>query len=98
VAFGAGDIFKDYMSKYGGKYKPAFVVDNNPDKWGRECQGVIVRRPGDLRMVPPEDIWLIMTTKHVEEVAKQVGDYGICDYKVYSPGRKIFESSFNVID
>jgi cytidyltransferase-like protein len=98
VAFGAGDIYKDYMGKYGGRYQPAFVVDNNPDKWGRECQGVMVRKPEDLRMVPPEDIWLILTTKHVAEVAKQVENYGIYEYKVYSPGRKIFESSFNVID
>jgi cytidyltransferase-like protein len=97
VTFGAGDVFREYMQKYGQQYRPVFGVDNNPDKWEREIEGVLIRKPEALRLIPPKDLWVILTTKQVDAVRQQLEKYGINEYKVYYPGRKVFQPKVGVI-
>ena len=42
ILFGAGMMFEDYMKKWGGRYRPAFLVDNDENKWGRQRMGIPV--------------------------------------------------------
>lgn len=83
ILFGAGMMFEDYMKKYGGRYRPDFLVDNDENKWGRFRQGIEIRRPEAIREVPQAKRHLIVCSFYYREIIKQLEDMGIKDYKIY---------------
>ena len=83
ILFGAGLMFEDYMKKYGDKYKPAFLVDNDENKWGRFRMGVEICGPEAILEVPEEKRRLIICSFYYREIAEQLENMGIRDYKVY---------------
>lgn len=54
VLFGAGDLFRFYMSSYGKKYPPLYTCDNNLALWGKEVCGISVKSPEELRKLPKD--------------------------------------------
>lgn len=83
ILFGAGLMFEDYMKKYGDKYRPAFLVDNDENKWGRSRMGIPIRNPEDILKVPERDRRLIICSYYYREISEQLDKMGIHDYKVY---------------
>ena len=83
ILFGAGLMFEDYMKKYGDKYRPAFIVDNDENKWGRFRMGIEIRKPEEILEVPVEKRHLIICSFYYREISAQLENMGITDYKVY---------------
>ena len=83
ILFGAGLMFEDYMKKYGDKYRPAFLVDNDENKWGRYRMGIEIKKPEEILKVPVEKRHLIICSFYYREISAQLEKMGIHDYKVY---------------
>ncbi len=83
ILFGVGLMFEDYMKKYGDRYRPAFLVDNDENKWGRSRMGIPIREPGEILKVPEEKRRLIICSYYYREISGQLEEMGIHDYKVY---------------
>ena len=83
ILFGAGLMFEDYMKKYGDRYRPAFLVDNDENKWGRSRMGIPIREPKEILEVPVEKRRLIICSYYYREISTQLEEMGIHDYKVY---------------
>lgn len=83
ILFGAGLMFEDYMKKYGDKYRPAFLVDNDGNKWGRRRMGIEIRKPEAILEVAEGKRHLIICSYYYREIAEQLEEMGVRDYKVY---------------
>lgn len=83
ILFGSGMMFEDYMKKYGGRYRPSFVVDNDENKWGRTRMGIEIRRPEAILEVPENKRHLIICSFYYKEIEKQLEEMGIRDYHIY---------------
>ena len=83
VAFGAGNMFEDYMRRYGERYRPAYVVDNGYTKWGKPLHGIMVCGPDKLLEIPRERLRVIICNIYYREIAKQLEDMGIEDYYLH---------------
>ena len=71
------------MKKYGDKYRPDFLVDNDENKWGRSRMGIQIREPKEILEVPQEKRRLIICSYYYREISEQLDKMGIHDYKVY---------------
>ena len=83
ILFGSGKMFEDYMEKYGNKYRPAFLVDNDESKWGRRRMGIEIRKPEAVFEVPEAERKLIICSFYYREITQQLEKLGIYDYKIY---------------
>jgi phosphorylcholine metabolism protein LicD/2-polyprenyl-3-methyl-5-hydroxy-6-metoxy-1,4-benzoquinol methylase len=83
ILFGSGMMFEDYMKKYGAKYRPAFLVDNDKNKWGRKRMGIDIKAPEAILEVPASRRWVIICSYYYREIIPQLEAMGISDYKVY---------------
>lgn len=83
ILFGSGLMFEDYMERYGGKYRPDFLVDNDENKWGRSRMGIKIKEPKAILEVPEKKRHLIICSFYYREISKQLDEMGIHDYKVY---------------
>lgn len=83
ILFGSGMMFEDYMEKYGSKYRPDFIVDNDENKWDRKRMGIDIRRPEAILDIPKEKRHLIICSYYYREISEQLDKMGITDYKVY---------------
>lgn len=83
ILFGAGLMFEDYMKKYGDKYRPAFLVDNDESKWGRSRMGIAIREPKAILEVPQQKRHLIICSYYYREISEQLETMGIRNHKVY---------------
>ena len=71
------------MKKYGDKYRPSFLVDNDRNKWGRSRMGIEIKEPKELLTIPAHKRKLIVCSYYYKEIGKQLDEMGIKDYKVY---------------
>lgn len=76
VLFGAGDLFRFYMSSYGEKYPPLYTCDNNPALWGTEICGVTVKSPEELRKLP-EGCPVFICNLYYRDIRYQLEQMGI---------------------
>lgn len=83
ILFGSGKMFEDYMQKWGTRYRPAFLVDNNENKWGRRRMGLEIKSPESIFDVPVEKRRLIICSFYYKEIQKQLKEMGIDDYRIY---------------
>ena len=83
ILFGAGLMFEDYMKKYGDKYRPAFIVDNDENKWGRYRMGIEIRKPEDILAIPELKRHIIICSFYYKEIIPQLEAMGVKDCKVY---------------
>lgn len=83
ILFGAGLMFEDYMKKWGRRYHPAFIVDNDKNKWGHYKLGVEVKAPEEILKIPEEKRHIIICSYYYKEIQKQLQEIGIKDYRVY---------------
>lgn len=83
VVFGAGIMFEDYWRRYGKRYRPAFLVDNDRGKWGSEKKGIRIKGPQDLLRILPEKLCLIICSVYYRQIEEQLKSMGIDEYRVY---------------
>lgn len=83
ILFGAGMMFEDYMKKYGGKYCPSFLVDNDENKWGRQRMGIEIKKPEAILEIPKHRRKLIICSYYYPEIEKQLQTMGVTEYQVY---------------
>lgn len=83
ILFGSGMMFEDYMEKYGRKYRPAFIVDNDRNKWEKQRMGIEIKKPEAILEIPERKRHLIICSYYYREISKQLDEMGINDYKIY---------------
>lgn len=83
VLFGAGLMFEDYMEKYGRRYRPAYLIDNDENKWGRYRMGIEICNPDKLLELPESKRKIIICSYYYREISEQLDKMGIHDYQVY---------------
>lgn len=83
ILFGSGKMFEDYMKKWGARYRPDFLVDNDESKWDRKRMGIEIKPPKAILEIPPEKRRLIICSFYYKEIQKQLEEMGIRDYHVY---------------
>lgn len=83
ILFGAGMMFEDYMKKWGSRYRPDFLVDNDENKWERQRMGIPIKSPEEILKVPEKRRRLIICSFYYKEIQKQLDQMGIHDYHVY---------------
>ena len=83
ILFGSGMMFEDYMKKWGNRYRPDFLVDNDENKWGRQRFGIPIKEPGEILKIPEGKRRLILCSFYYKEIEKQLAQMGIRDYCVY---------------
>ncbi len=77
ILFGAGRMAAHYLDKYGDAYPPAFIVDNNSDKWGSRVKGIEVRGPEALGSLTPKSYRVVVAVNHFEPIAEQLERIGV---------------------
>lgn len=82
ILFGAGQMFDDYMRKWGRKYRPSFTVDNDESKWDRTRLGIPVKNPQDILKIPASKRKVIICSFYYREIEKQLQEMGV-EYSVY---------------
>ena len=55
ILFGAGMMMEDYMKKWGNRYRPEFLVDNDENKWDRQRLAFRLSRRRRLRRYRKEN-------------------------------------------
>ncbi|SHO48802.1 LicD family protein [Anaerocolumna xylanovorans] len=88
ILFGSGLMVEDYMKQFGKKYPPAFLVDNNPEKWGTIKCGVEVRNPVEILSVPAAQRKLFLCNVYYKQIEEQLSDMGITEYCIYVQNRE----------
>lgn len=83
VIFGAGNMFDDYMKKYGKKYKPYFIIDNDKNKWGMYKKDILICSPEKLYEYEKDKLLIIVCNIYYNEIGKQLEEMGFNDYRVY---------------
>ncbi|MGN6714455.1 LicD family protein [Anaerocolumna jejuensis] len=87
ILFGAGLMVEDYLKKFGKKYPPAFLVDNNSDKWGTRKCGIEVRNPQEILNVHADRRKLFICNVYYKQIEKQLKNMGVTDYCIYVQDR-----------
>lgn len=88
ILFGAGQMFDYYMKKYGKKFRPKIVFDNDYNKWNTIKSGINIKNPAELPLYVKNNTRIIITNIYYSEIIQQLQDFGIKDYYVYLQGRK----------
>lgn len=76
--FGASNAGKKaitYCEKH--NYKVTFVVDNNPNKWGKQFNGYKIISPEKLLEYDLNNVVVLIASVYLKEIAKQLVDMGI---------------------
>lgn len=86
VLFGAGRMAEHYFAAYGGQYRPAFIVDNDPDKWGGKIDGIEIQGPDMLAGLVHGTYRIVIAVGCFEPIVEQLSAMGIGekDYRIYN--------------
>lgn len=86
ILFGSGKLAENYLNKYGNDYPPFFLVDNNPDKWGKKKNGFEIKNPDVLSKLMPGTYRVIIAIKNYMPIAEQLEKMGIMEdgYRIFS--------------
>lgn len=79
VCYGAGDVFTRFMHGYGRLCKISFVVDSNPELWGKKVFGVPVKSISEIK---PKLYRVIITSRDVENISNMLLAIGIDDIRM----------------
>ena len=83
ILFGAGMMFEDYMKNWGSRYRPAFIVDNDENKWGRFRMGIEIKPPQAILEIPERKRHVIICSYYYKEIEEQFRFMEIKDYRIY---------------
>ena len=81
VLFGTGRYFDFYMQNYGKQFPPVYAIDNNPEKWNTNKQGILIHSPEILKDEKPENVFIILCCRDYNEIINQILKIGDFDYR-----------------
>ena len=76
VLFGAGNMCRNYMKCYGADYPPLFTCDNNSKIWGQTFEGLEIKNPEEIKLLP-EDVAIFICNTYYDEIEAQLKSYGL---------------------
>jgi hypothetical protein len=82
LLFGAGNMARDFLRTFGHKYWPEFLVDNNPQRWGKLQWDLEVHKPEDLLSVPAECRNVVLCCMYYDAIGRQLDQMGV-DYECF---------------
>jgi hypothetical protein len=88
LLFGAGNMLNIYMERYGDRFPPRCVFDNDGKKWGRTLCGVPVLPPARIPEIMDDGSRLIVISLYHREIGEQLIGMGVTDYFVFVDGWK----------
>ena len=71
-----------YMDYWGERYTPAFVVDNNSQRWGQQFMGVEIKSPEAILDIPAEQRNVWICNLNYDIIGNQLERMGI-EYRCY---------------
>ena len=83
ILFGAGVYCDRYMEKYGKDYLPAYIVDNDVDKWYKYKNNIEILPPCSFKLEKLSDIRVIICARDTGSIERQLQGMGINDYRVF---------------
>ena len=83
ILFGSGNFAKRFLSLYGKDYDIAYIVDNNPNQWRKQIEGVKIYSPEILQNIDLADYRIIICVKAFLPIIHQLKSMGIESYYVY---------------
>lgn len=83
VIFGAGNMFEDYMRRFGARFRPAYIIDNGREKWGKSVHGIMVCGPEKLLEIPKDKLRIIICNIYYREIALQLEKMGFDEYYLH---------------
>lgn len=83
--FGSGNFAARFINLYGRFYKPAGIIDNNAEKWGRDIEGIKISSIAELTEKKPDDYKVIICIKNFTAVLKQLKELGVKNISVFDP-------------
>lgn len=95
VLFGAGQIAQDYMRKYGGLKKPTLCVDNDSKKWGEFMWDIPIESPDKIASFDKENTCILVCSKYVEQITKQLEQMGFEEYCVFDESRDYIQEIYD---
>lgn len=98
VLFGAGTVAKNYLKKYGKKYKPSFLIDHDSKKWGTLQDGIMIRAPKDILNIDKNNLKVIICSEHYQEIENQLRSMKIEEYYIFVQNPEKMIESFKEDD
>lgn len=91
ILFGSGKYADYYFERYGDKYRPELIIDNNNRKWNTEKNGVIIKSPDIISSMISGTYTVIITVADYTPVEQQLHEMGLTekDYRIFN--RQIVE-------
>lgn len=83
VLFGAGRYCDRFLQQHGKEHPPIFILDNAVEKKNTFKNGIEIVPPQVLMDMQTDKLRVIICNRQVSEIAKQLEDMGIEDYRVY---------------
>lgn len=77
ICFGGGTAADILMKKLFNKYEIYCFLDNNKSIHGTEIHGIEIKSPDILRELEPASFFILVVSKHVDAISKQLEGMGL---------------------
>lgn len=81
--FGTGQFARSFLSQYENECSIDGFIDNDPDKWGKDLEGVCIYPPDILNTLEAATFKVIICIRNYRTVMEQLIKMGITDFSVY---------------
>lgn len=82
VLWGAGQMTRHYLERFGKDYPARWIVDRSPNR-AAELEGIPVISPEELQQMDPHKVHIIVCNIYAPEVILQLHEMGEYPYTVY---------------
>lgn len=83
IVFGSGNYARKFIRTYGNVIHISNIVDNNPQKWGQDLDGIGIVSPEVLKEKDNKNIKVFVCVADHAAVVRQLDDMRILDYSIY---------------
>lgn len=74
IGWGTGSVFRYFLNRL--PVQPVYLVDNNPDMWGKRVNDIPVFGPDKLLAEDPEEVAVVIYSSFVEQISEQIRTMG----------------------